>query len=72
MSASQNGYREPNAEKGVSDVYYIFLVVILETAETIGVIQNKNNHNFGIIYMIGFVAMPDLLIINHIFFSVAM
>ena len=46
----------------------IFLVVMLETAETTGVKQDKNNHNLSITHTVGFVTMIGLLILNHIFF----
>lgn len=46
----------------------ILLVVMLETAKTTGVKQDKNNHNLSITHTVGFIAMLGLLIINHIFF----
>ena len=46
----------------------IFLIVMLETAETTGVKQDKNNHNLSITHTVGFVTMIGLLILNHIFF----
>ncbi len=45
----------------------VFLVVMLETAETTGVKQDKNNHNFSITHTVGLVMIPSLLILNHIF-----
>jgi hypothetical protein len=59
-------------EKGVSDVYNIFLVVMFETAEITGVKQDKDNHNLCITHTVGFVTMPGFLILNHIFFSAVM
>ena len=46
----------------------IFLVVMLETAKTIGMKQDKNNHNFSITHTVGLVTMSGLFILNHIFF----
>ena len=39
----------------------ILLVVMFEDAETTGVKQDKNNHNFSITYMVGVVAIPVFL-----------
>ena len=46
----------------------IFLIVMLETAETTGVKQDENNHNLSITHTVGVVTMIGLLILNHIFF----
>ena len=46
----------------------ILLVVMLETTETTGVKQDKNNHNLCITHTVGFVTMHGLHILNHIFF----
>lgn len=46
----------------------ILLVVMLETAETAGMKQDKNNHNLSTTHMVEVVTMSGLLILNHIFF----
>ena len=46
----------------------ILLVVMLETTETTGVKQDLNNHNLGITHTVGFITMPGLLVLKHIFF----
>ncbi len=57
------------ARKQVFQVFaYIFLVIMLEAAETAGVEQNENNHNLCIAHTVGLVTMSGFLIFNHIFF----
>ena len=46
----------------------IFLVIMLEAAETTGVEQDKNNHNLGITHAVGLVAMFLFPVFNHNFF----
>lgn len=41
------------------------MVFFFKPAETIGVKQNKNKHDFSITHIAGFVAMPDFLISNY-------
>ncbi len=46
----------------------IFLVIMLEVAETAGVEQDKNYHNLSITHSVGLVAMLLFLVFNHISF----
>lgn len=46
----------------------IFLEIMIEAAETSDVKHNQNNYNLIITHAVEFVTMPNLLIINHIFF----
>ena len=45
----------------------IFLIVMLEAAETAGVEQDKNLHNLSATHTVGLVVMLLFLVFNHIF-----
>ena len=47
---------------------HILLIIMLETAETARMEQNKNNHNLSITHAVGLVAMLLFTVFNHIFF----
>lgn len=46
----------------------IFLVIRLKATKTIGMKQDKNNHNLDIIYTVELVTMRLIFVFNHIFF----
>lgn len=64
FSVPRNGYRIPFAETSVSDVCRHVLVIMLETTETTGVKQDKNNHNLSVTHAIGLVTMTGILVFN--------
>ena len=64
----QNGYKKPDTEKGVSNVYRYIPCSNVWNNGTTGVKQDKNNYNFSITDTVGLVTMHGLFIHNHIFF----